>query len=190
MMPSLDQDATLQALLAGERPAEVVFDPITDNDSTGSCLGCAYSVLGAAAVLVGCYVAAERYDWTPAGRFLESAGGTGLGLAAAVLTLIFFTAVEVISSKEIYVLVTADSRLELRRRRWSRSTLVRCWEREKIRRFVLDPPGDNPEETSCLYVVLEDEEEQIRLLEPSYPRDFVQQVERQVSEICGVPSTS
>ncbi len=189
-MPSPDQDATLEALLAGELPAEVVFDPITDNDSTGSCLGCAYSVLGSAAVLVACYTAAQRYGVSAAARFLEGAGTGGIVLSAALLTLGFFTLVELLSAKEIYVLSTDTVRLELRRRRWSRSTSIRHWDVESIRRFVLDPRGEDPQEASCLYVVLEGEAEPIRLLEPSYPRDFVERVEQRVSEICGVPSTT
>lgn len=189
-MPSPDQDTTLSALLAGEQPEEVVFDPITDNDSAGSCLGCAYSVVASAAVLVGSYAAAQRYGVVVAQCFLQTAGPAGVALSGALLTLIFFTAAELLSAKEVYVLLTGPARLELRRRRRSRSTVLRQWETEKILRFVLDPRSDDPEQPSCLYVQMEGEEKPIRLLEPSYPRAFVEKVERQLSKICGVVSTT
>lgn len=189
-MPRLDQDATLKALVAGELPREVVFDPITDNDSTGSCLGCAYSTLGALAVLLAMYTAAVRYHWEWGERFFSSVGYGGVATAVSVLTMLLFTAVEACSFKEVYVLVTDPVRLDLRRHRWRTSVLLRSWPAEKLQKFTLDEPVDDDSNAeSCLYVSLVGEEP-IRLLEPSYPREFVEQIERELSALCEVPSTT
>lgn len=186
-MANLDQDTSLKALIEGELPQELVFDPITDNDSTGSCLGCAYSFVGAAAVLVGMYVAAARYNWEAGERFFSSSGSGVIFFSALVVTMVLFTVVEACSFKEIYVLVTEPPRLELRRRRWARSELIRSWGVEKLQRFFLDEPiEDEPNARSCLYVGIH-QEEPIRLLEASYPRDFVEKIQRRVSEICELP---
>ena len=187
-MPSPEQDSSLQALVAGERPDEVIFDPITDNDSTGSCLGCAYSVLGSAGVLVGLYAASHRYSWPQAQRLLAWLGPAGLFLLFMALALIIFTAVEVFASKEVFVLDTRSRRLEQRQRKGQR--VIKAWEVEQIRRFVLDPPVENPEAQAGLYVLLEGEKEPVRLLEACYPRGFVEQVERALAEVCEVLSTT
>lgn len=189
-MPRLDQDVTLQALVAGELPAEVVFDPITDSDSTGSCLGCAYSTVGALALMLAMYTAAVRYQWEWGERFFASAGYGGVALAVVIGTLLLFTAVEMCSFKEVYVLLTDPVRLELRRHRWRTSLLVRSWPVEKLQKFSLDESvDDDPSAVSSLYVSLVGEEP-IRLLEPSYPREFVEQVERELSALCQLPSTT
>jgi hypothetical protein len=189
-MPSPEQDSSLKALVAGEEPDEVLFDPITDNDSTGSCLGCAYAVVLSAAVPVAIDAAANRFAWDPALRFLSWAGTPGMVGLFLLAALSIFALIETFSPKEVFVLLTDARRLELRRRRGKHAEVLKSWEADRVRRFVLDPPGEDPQMHSGLYVMIQGEAEQIRLLESCYPRDFVEQVERRVSEICGVPSTT
>lgn len=188
-MPCPEQDSSLQALVAGEQPEEIFFDPITDNDSTGSCLGCAYSLLGGAAVLVGLYAGSHR-GVQAAERFWQWAGEGGLTLLFFIVTLVVFTIIETFAPKEVFVLVTETRRLELRLRQGRQTRVVKAWESTRVQRFLLDPPEDDPNANSGFYVIIEGEEQQIRLLEASYPRDFVEKVERQVSAICEVPSTT
>lgn len=187
-MPCPEQDSSLRALIAGEHPEEIFFDPITDNDSTGSCLGCAYSVLGGAAVLVGLYACSHK-GVLLAERFSEWAGGGGLTVLFFVVTLVVFTAIECIAPKEVFVLVTESARLELRLRRGDAMKVLKSWEAGDVQRFTLDPPEEDPNANSGLYVTIAGVG-QTRLLEPCYPREFVEQVERQVSAICQVPSTT
>lgn len=180
-MPVPEQELTLKALVAGELPPEVVFDPVTDNDSTGSCLGCAYSVLGGAAVLVGLYVAQVRAEWALADRFLTGAGLWGQLLVFVLVALTLFALVESCLAKEMLVLVTGSRRLELRLRRFGKQTPVQAWEAEAIGGFELDLSEIDGEAPCSLYVRLEGEEPR-RLLEPTYPRSFVQQVASRLNE--------
>ena len=187
-MPIPDQDASLQALVAGQHPEEIVFDPITDNDSTGSCLGCAYSVLAGAAVLIGLYVGGAK-GVALAERFTDWAGRGGLAFTFCLIALSVFAVIETFAAKEIFVLVTETRRLELRLRKSADARVLKVWESNQVLRFTLDQPADDPEMRSGLYVQM-DGEEPIRLLEASYPRSFVEQVERELSALYQVPSTT
>ena len=187
-MPSPDQDSSLQALIAGDHPDELIFDPITDNDSTGSCLGCAYSMLGGAGVLVGLYAGLNRYGWERLELYLNLGGRGGWVALFLLVALSIFAVIETFSAKEIYVLDSDTGSLQLRSRRGKNSQVLKTWESRQMQRFILDPPGADPQANSCLYVMIHGE--QIKLLESCYPRDFVEQVERAVSEICQVPSTT
>jgi hypothetical protein len=190
-MPSPDQDSSLRALVAGERPEEVIFDPITDNDSTGSCLGCAYSVLAGATGLVALYAGANRYGWLLAERFFLWAGPLGLLATFLLLALAVFAIIEVFSAKEIYVLLPVQQRLELRQRRGRAPRVVREWSLAQVRRFVLDEQTEpDPTARSGLYVVLDGEPEPLRLLEACYERSFVEQIERALADACQVLSTT
>jgi hypothetical protein len=187
-MPYPDQDATLRSLVDGEAPDEVVFDPITDNDSTGSCLGCAYSVVGAAAVLVGLYAADARYQWGKVDQYLGWGGKAGVLLAFSIVVLTIFTVIEVCAPKEVYALDVETGRLDLRLRNRDRPP-IKTWDSTQILRFTLDPPSDDAKAKSCLYVMIQGEEP-IKLLEACYDREYVEQIERKISEICKVPSTT
>ena len=105
--------------------------------------------------------------------------------------LTIFTVLELAVGNEIYVLDLKTERLELRRRVRGNTRLLESWPRQQLRRFLLEPP---PEEGAsdapcCLYVMLADGQ-QIRLLEACYSREYVEQIERRLAELCEVPSTT
>lgn len=183
-MASPEQDSTLQALVAGELPDELVFDPITDNDSTGSCLGCAYSVLSGAAALVTLYAAVTYEWWDQVDAILAKTGGWGWTAVFSLVGLIVFTVIEMCSTKEIFVLDSHSGVLQLRHRKGDdRSAVVKSWPPEEMQRYFLDPPTDDPLAKSCLYVKLAGEEP-LKLLEACYQRDFVEQIATRLEDIC------
>lgn len=191
VVPSSEQDSSLQALVAGETLKQITFDPITDNDTSQSCIGCLWSIMGSASLFVGLYVADHRYGWGQAEPWTK---GSGLAIAisvAMVLALVFFTISELAVGSEIYVLDFVSDRLELRRSARGKSRLLQSWPRQDLRRFLLDPPSENDagDDPCCLYVTL-DGGENVRLLEACYPRSFVEQVEKRLAELCEVPSTT
>lgn len=190
-MPSPEQDLSLRALVDGEAPEELFFDPVTDNDTFHSCLGCLWSLVGSACVGVGLYAADHHAGWGMAESWLSGWGLAMLGALAAVLALVIFTALEMLSGNEIYVLDFKSDRLELRHVKRRATRTLASWPRKDLRRFLLDSPDEEPEGDGrpCLYVMLTSGEK-IRLLEACYPREFVEQVERRLAELCGVPSTT
>lgn len=190
-MPSPEQDDSLRALVEGENPALITFDPITDNDTSQSCIGCLWSILGSASFFVALYVADHRLGWGQAEPWLR---GWGLALLIAIgcaFALAIFTALELAVGNEVYVLDLKTKRLELHRKARGNTRLLKSWPREQLRRFLLEPPPeDGPVDgPACLYVLLSDGQ-QIRLLEACYSRVYVEQIEWRLAEICEVPSTT
>ncbi len=191
MVPSSEQDFSLRALVGGETPEELFFDPITENDTFHSCLGCLWSLVGSASVGVSLYAADHYSEWGLAESWLSGWGPAMLGGVGGALALVIFTVLQMLSGNEIYVLDFRTDRLELRYvKRRSTRTLV-SWPRKDLRRFLLDSPEEEPEGDGrpCLYVMLTSGEK-IRLLEGCYPREFVEQVECRLAELCGIPSTT
>ncbi len=190
-MPSPEQDDSLRALVEGESPELITFDPITDNDTSQSCIGCLWSILGSASFFVALYVADHHYAWGQAEPWLQGSGLLLLLVTACAFALTIFTVLELAVGNEIYVLDLKTERLELRRRVRGHSRLLKSWPQQQLRRFLLEPPPEDGaiDGPSCLYVLLADGSE-IRLLEACYSRGYVAQIERRLAEICQVPSTT
>lgn len=192
MKASPEQDASLRALLDGGQPGEVIFDPITDNDSDRSCVGCMWSVVGAGALLVGLDAADVRNDWHLFERALQAYGTGAVAVALLILALLIFCVLEMLSANEIYVLETATGNLQLREVRGQRSKVLAQWNNARIQRFLLELPEQDvktDEAHPCLYVVIGGEQP-IRLLEACYEREFVVRVERALSQVCDVASST
>lgn len=191
MVPSSEQDLSLRALVVGQTPEELVFDPITENDTFEACLGCLWSLVGSASVWVVLYAADHYGGWGRAESWLSGWGLAKLGVLAVILALTIFTVLQMLAGNEIYVLDFKTDRLELRRVKRRATQTLASWPRQDLRRFLLDSPEEEPEGDGrpCLYVMLTSGEK-IRLLEGCYPRAFVEQVERRLAEICNVPSTT
>ena len=143
--------------------------------------------MGAATVLVALYAADHYQGWELLARWTQGWRLLAVLSGSAFFSLAVFTLWEMLLGNEVYVLDFKTDRLEWRHVSPRGSKLLGSWPMTSFRRFSLELPEEEARDDNlaCLYLTLSDGQ-QIRLLEASYSRDFVQQVERRLAELCGV----
>lgn len=180
-----EQEAGFRALLSGVVPETVVFDPITEADSSRGTQGCLAGCLLPLLILGATFTA-------PGSAWLGNLPRlTPLAWSLLALCLLFgFFLSGWFSKNEFYVLDFKAHKLQMKLNNSGNVTVLKSWPFSDIHKFVLDLPDSlGPDGKSALYLIFKSGK-QVQLLEKSYTQEFLRDLIGRLDEALGLAGSN
>lgn len=177
-----EQEAGFRALLSGAVPEVLIFDPVTEADSSRGGWGCGMGCVMPVLILLAGFTPLAAY----LGRVPQLTPLAYSLLAICILIGFFFSGW--FSKNEFYALDFKLHKLQLKLNSSGNVTVQKSWPFGDMHKFALDLPAvieKNGQNKSALYLIFKNGK-QVQLLEATYTTEFLNSLIAKLEEALGL----